>query len=88
MPDYKVTVDGSDPIPVTAANPASARNHAVRQKVKVEPLTARDAIEFGKKGVDIQTAGEELPEAVADEQQQEQQQGEGDPPAPPADKAK
>lgn len=70
MPDYKVTVEGSDPIPVTAANPASARNHAVRQKVKVEPLTARDAIEFGKKGVDIQTAGEEAPEAAAEEQQQ------------------
>lgn len=65
MPDYKVTVEGSPPIPVTAANPASARNHAVRQKVKVEPLTARDAIQFGKDGVDIQTAGEELPEAEA-----------------------
>lgn len=78
MPDYKVTVEGSDPIPVTAANPASARNHAVRQKVKVEPLTARDAIEFGKKGVDIQTAGEELPETEA---QADAGQGAGDPPA-------
>lgn len=75
MPDYKVTVEGSDPIPVTAANPASARNHAVRQKVKVEQLTARDAIEFGKKGVDIQTAGEELPEVVVADEEQEQQPG-------------
>jgi hypothetical protein len=83
MPDYKVTVEGSEPIPITAPNPASARNHAVRQKVKVEPLTARDAIEFGKKGVDLQTAGEELPEA---EPASDAGQGVGDP--PPHDPAK
>lgn len=62
MPDYKVTVEGSDPIPVSAHNPTSARNHAVRKKVKVEKLTASDAIEFGKKGIDLQVAGEEEPE--------------------------
>jgi hypothetical protein len=53
LPDYKVTVEGSDPFPLTAPNPSAARNWAVRDKVKVEPLTARDAIAFGKAGMDI-----------------------------------
>lgn len=53
MPDYKITIAGQRPFPATAPNPSVARNWAVRERVKVEPLTTRDAIEFGKAGVDI-----------------------------------
>ena len=63
MPDYKVTVNGGDPIPIRAANSAAARNHAVRNAVTVETLTIDDAIEFGRKGVSVQVAGEEPPAA-------------------------
>lgn len=59
MPDYKVTIEGCEPIPVRASNNIAARNHAVRQKVKVEQLTTEDAIAFGGKGVALQIAGEE-----------------------------
>ena len=63
MPDYKVTVAGSDPIPITATNPTSARNWAVRQRVEVVKLTTADAMAFGKAGVELQIAGEEAEEA-------------------------
>lgn len=67
MPDYKVTVAGADPMPIKAANPTSARNHAVRHKVKVEKLTTEDAIAFGKAGIDLQIAGDDAEqEPVAD----------------------
>jgi hypothetical protein len=68
--DYKVTVEGSAPIPVRASNSASARNHAVKQKVKVEKLSTEDAIQFGRDGIELQIAGEDVPEAepVAEQQ--------------------
>lgn len=66
MPDYKVTVAGGAAIPVRAHNPTSARNHAVRQQVKVEKLTTDDAIAFGRAGVDLQIAGEDAPEDEAE----------------------
>lgn len=63
MPDYKVTVEGADAIPVRASGVRAAANHAVRQKVKVEKLSTEDAIAFGVAGVPLQIAGEEPPEA-------------------------
>lgn len=74
MPDYKVTIDGCEPIPVRAANNIAARNHAVRQKVSVEQLTTEDAIEFGRKGVALQLAGEEAPVVVLEGEQEEDQE--------------
>ena len=59
MPDYRVTVEGSDPMPIRAANQAQARNFAVRNKVKVETLTIDDAMEFGRNGINIMIASDE-----------------------------
>lgn len=68
MPDYKVTVEGSDPIPINAKNKDAARNWAVRQRVTVETLTTADAMAFGAKGVALQIAGEDAQEPAAEDQ--------------------
>lgn len=62
MPDYKVTIEGAEAIPVRAQNVAAARNHAVKEKVKVEKLTTEDAMEFGRKGIPISVAGDDAEE--------------------------
>lgn len=71
MPDYKVTVEGSDPIPVRANDRRGAMAAAVRKRVTVEPLSIDDAMAFGAKGVAILVAGaEDEPPAADDSQQQ------------------
>lgn len=83
MPDYKVTVAGSDPIPIRASNPTAARNHAVRDRVTVDKLTTEDAIQFGRDNVALQVAGEEAETAV--EPVAGEQEEAGDPPASPVE---
>jgi hypothetical protein len=72
MADYKVTIDGCDPIMVRAANQAQARNHAVRQKVKIEILTTEDAIALAKDGKELEIAGDEQPEQPLPETEKEE----------------
>jgi hypothetical protein len=69
MPDYKVTVEGSDPLPIRASNKDAARNRAVRERVTVEKLTTEDAIAFGQKGVALIIAGED--DAAGDDDSQQ-----------------
>lgn len=66
MPAYKVTVEGSDPLPIDAPNPTSARNRAVRERVKVERLSTADAMAFGRKGIELIVVGEEEAEPEAE----------------------
>lgn len=63
MPDYKVTIGNEPPMPVRANNKQAARNHAVRELVKVETLTIEDAMKFGRDDVALQIVGDEPSEA-------------------------